>query len=134
MFFSWPELVDSPEQVHQIPTAALAYLGDAVYELYVRSHYIWPPKKSHHYHQAVVAQVRAEQQAVHLQFLLPHLSREELDLLRRGRNIANQRPRRLSPEVYQQATGLETLIGYLYLTDSQRLVELLALLNFEHDS
>jgi ribonuclease III family protein len=47
---------------------------------------------------------------------------------RRGRNAANGRPRRLDPEVYQQATSFETLIGYLYITNPQRLAELLSLL------
>jgi ribonuclease-3 family protein len=45
--------------------------------------------------------------------------------LRRGRNATARIPRRLDPEIYQQATSLETLIGYLYLTNPQRLTQLL---------
>ncbi len=120
-----------PNQVPQLSPAALAYLGDAVYELYVRSKFLFPPKRSHVYHQQVVAQVRAEAQSSHLQQLLPHLTSAELDTSRRGRNAANGRPRRLDPEVYQQATSFETLIGYLYITNPQRLAELLALLQFD---
>jgi ribonuclease III family protein len=119
-----------PNQVPQLSPAALAYLGDAVYELYVRSKFLFPPKRSHVYHQQVVAQVRAEAQSSHLQLLSPHLTAAELDVSRRGRNAAHGRPRRLDPEVYQQATSFETLIGYLYITNPQRLAELLALLQF----
>jgi ribonuclease-3 family protein len=78
-----------------------------------------------------VAQVRAEAQAQHLRTLTPHLTSTELEILRRGRNAATGRPKRLDAEIYQQATSLETLIGYLYLTDPQRLTLLLAQLQLE---
>jgi ribonuclease-3 family protein len=90
-----------------------------------------PPKRSHVYHQQVVAQVRAEAQSTNLQLLLPHLTSAELDVSRRGRNAASGRPRRLDPEIYQQATSFETLIGYLYITNPARLAQLLALLQFD---
>lgn len=130
---SWQQLNNAihPNQVPQLSPAALAYLGDAVYELHVRTRFLFPPKRSHAYHQQVVAHVRAEAQSSHLQLLLPHLTSVELDAIRRGRNAAHGRPRRLDPEVYQQATSFETLIGYLYITDPQRLSELLALLQFD---
>ncbi len=118
-------------QLQQISPTALAYLGDAVYELYVRSRYLLPPKRSQTHHRLVVAQVRAETQAHHLRELTPHLNNTELEIVRRGRNAATKRPRRVDPEIYQQATSLETLIGYLYLTDSQRLTELLLELKLE---
>ncbi len=117
--------------IPQLSPAAWAYLGDAVYELHVRSKFLLPPKRSHVYHQQVVAQVRAEAQSQQLQLLSPHLTSAELDVSRRGRNAATGRPRRLDPEVYQQATSFETLIGYLYITNPQRLAELLALLQFD---
>jgi ribonuclease III family protein len=131
---SWQQLntlAVHPTQVSQLSPAALAYLGDAVYELHVRTRFLFPPKRSHVYHQQVVAQVRAEAQSSHLQLLSPHLTSAELDVTRRGRNATHGRPRRLDPEVYQQATSFETLIGYLYITNPQRLSELLALLHFD---
>jgi ribonuclease-3 family protein len=106
-------------------------LGDAVYELYVRSRYLVPPKRLQTYHHQVVDQVRAETQARHLQSLQVHLNSAELEILKRGRNAATGRPRRLDPQVYQQATSLETLMGYLYLTDPARLAELLAQLELD---
>lgn len=96
-----------------------------MYELYIRSFYLLPPKRSHAYHDMVVAQVRAESQAKALRSLEPHLTNTELEILRRGRNAAAGRPKRLDPEIYQQASSLETLMGYLYLTDPQRLTQLL---------
>ena len=120
-----------PDRVPQLSPAALAYLGDAVYELFVRTKFLLPPKRAHVYHQQVVAQVRAEAQSSHLQLIWSHLSAAELDVIRRGRNAASGRPRRLDPEVYQQATSFETLIGYLYITNPPRLWELLALLDLD---
>ncbi|MFN6534776.1 MAG: Mini-ribonuclease 3 [Nostoc sp. EkiNYC01] len=118
-------------QVQQISPAALAYLGDAIYEVYVRIFYLLPLQRTDTYHRLVVAQVRAETQALHLRSLTPHLRDTELEIVRRGRNAATGRPKRLDPEIYQQATSLETLIGYLYLTDYQRLTELLEILHLE---
>ena len=118
--------VVSLTQIQQLSPASLAYLGDAVYELYVRTCYLLPPKRLKDYHQQVVAQVRAETQAATLQSLTPYLTDNELEILRRGRNAATGSPRRLAPEIYQQATSLETLLGYLYLTDPHRLTQLLA--------
>lgn len=121
----------TPAQVQQLSPNALAYLGDTVYELWVRMAYLFPPKKAHAYHQQVVAQVRAEAQVLALQRLLPDLTAAEQDILRRGRNASGQGPKRLEPELYQQASSLETLIGYLYLTNPERLFELLAKLALE---
>jgi ribonuclease-3 family protein len=117
--------------IQQLPPAALAYLGDAVYELYVRRFYLLPPKRLQSYHGQVVAQVRAERQADHLRSLTPSLTEAELSLLKRGRNAATGHPKRVDPSIYQQATSLETLIGYLYLTNPQRLAQLLAQLELD---
>ncbi|MEA5535755.1 Mini-ribonuclease 3 [Crocosphaera sp. XPORK-15E] len=111
--------------VRQLSPAFLAYIGDAVYELYVRTHYLLPPRRLADYHNQVVSLVRAETQAALLQRLIPNLTEAEQEIVRRGRNAASGCPRRLSPSLYQQATSLETLIGYLYLHDSQRLNQLL---------
>ncbi len=119
----------SVAQIQQLSPSALAYLGDAVYELHVRRFYLLPPQRMESYHRQVVAEVRAETQAEKLRSLMPHLTDIELDMVRRGRNAVTSRPKRLEPEIYQQATSLETLIGYLYLTDRSRLSELLQKLN-----
>ena len=113
------------DKIEQISPVSLAYLGDAIYELYIRSQLLLPPKRISSYHGQVVAQVRAETQAKYLQCLEPYLTESEHKIVLRGRNAATSRPKRLDPKVYQQATSLETLIGYLYLKDPDRLAELL---------
>ncbi|MBF2035403.1 MAG: ribonuclease III [Leptolyngbyaceae cyanobacterium T60_A2020_046] len=115
----------SEVQLREISPLALAYLGDAVYELFVRCRFLLPPKRIRAYHHQVVSHVRAEQQAAHLQVLQPYLTAAEHDVLRRGRNAAPNRKSRGSAIAYQQATSLEALVGYLYLTDPPRLMELL---------
>ena len=112
-------------QIQQVSPAALAYIGDAVYELYIRTNYLLPPKSAYAYHQLVVAQVRAETQALQLTSLTAYLTPTELEIVRRGRNAANRPPKRVEAEVYGRATSLETLIGYLYLTNFPRLSQLL---------
>ncbi|HEY9740943.1 MAG TPA: ribonuclease III domain-containing protein [Coleofasciculaceae cyanobacterium] len=122
---------NSNSRIQQVSPASLAYLGDAVYELYIRTCYLLPPRRLRDYHHQVVAQVRAESQAKHLRSLKPYLTEPEIEILRRGRNAVTGCPQRLDPATYQQATSLETLMGYLYLTDPQRLTQLLAHLEIE---
>lgn len=121
----------SESQLQCLSPLALAYIGDAVYELFVRSQQLMPPKRLNAYHREVVRHVRAEQQAHYLELLKPHLSEAEVDITRRGRNAASGRSQRASIYDYQQATGLEALVGYLYLKDSQRLLEVLSYLPLE---
>ncbi|MEO1341951.1 MAG: ribonuclease III domain-containing protein [Cyanobacteria bacterium J06635_13] len=126
-----PTLANQSVQIERLSPIALAYIGDAVFELYVRTKFLMPPKRMASYHSQVVTQVRAESQAIHLSSLLPDLSDAEKEILRRGRNACVAKPRRLDRQTYQQATGLEALIGYLHLTNPQRLAELLAKLDFD---
>ena len=118
-------------EIERLSPIALAYIGDAVFELYVRTKLLMPPKRMASYHSQVVTQVRAESQATHLTLLLPDLTDSEKEILRRGRNACINKPRRIDRQTYQKATGLEALIGYLHLTDPQRLQELLSKLNFD---
>jgi ribonuclease III family protein len=119
--------------VQTLSPSALAYVGDAVYELYFRTHYLFPPTRIRDYHQRVVSCVRAETQAAFAKILLPHLSSEEIRIFKQGRNAATGHPKRIRLEVYQHATGLETLVGYLYLTDRDRLQEILKYFSFDED-
>lgn len=123
-----PPLNLTAGQLRQLSPVALAYLGDAVYELYMRTQYLLPRRRINAYHQQVVEQVNAERQAECLQRISHHLTEHELDVVRRGRNAAPKRPNRSNPEAYQQSTALEALIGYLYLTDLDRLEQLMNLI------
>lgn len=119
----------TPSEINQLSPVALAYIGDSVYELYVRCHHLFPPKRIHDFHYQVVETVRAEQQASYLEdYLLSRLTDDELDVIRRGRNASPRPSRKMSAKVYQQSTGFEALLGYLYLTNPDRLWSLLDLL------
>lgn len=118
----------APVDIQRLSPAGLAYLGDAVYELFIRSRCLLPPSRLRDYHQQVVACVRAEAQADCLRSLLPHLLPPELEIVRQGRNAASAGPKRVDPELYQLATGLEALLGFLYLTDPPRLGQIFQLL------
>lgn len=119
------QLKISASSLPEISPVAFAYIGDAVYELYIRCYYLFPPRKIADYHQKVVQQVRAETQARHLQNLQPFLTELEKSWVRRGGNSVHKSPRRLPLHTYKQATGLETLLGYLYVANPQRLEFLL---------
>ena len=113
--------------IKRLSPAALAYLGDAVYELHVRHLSIDPPRRTRDYHQAVVRRVRATAQAGVLAEIAHSLSPEEQAIVQRGKNQCGRPPRNVEPHIYRQASGFESLVGYLYLTDAQRLTELLTL-------
>ncbi len=103
----------------------LAWLGDAVWELHQRLRRCNQPGRSHDLHGQVVAAVRADAQAEALGRLEALLLPAEVDLVRRGRNRAGRGPRQGDAAAYGLATGFETLLGWLFLHDPPRLVELL---------
>ena len=103
----------------------LAWLGDAVWELHQRLRRCRRAGRAQDLHREVVAAVRADSQAEALARLEPWLRDAELDLVRRGRNRAGRGPRQGDAAAYGQATGFETLLGWLFLHDPPRLVELL---------
>lgn len=103
----------------------LAWLGDAVWELHQRLQRCQAPGRPADLHNRVLAQVKAGGQALALNQLRPHLRPEEVDMVRRGRNRAGRGPRPQEASLYGQATGFETMVGWLFLQDPRRLAELL---------
>ncbi|MBM5818441.1 MAG: ribonuclease III [Cyanobacteria bacterium K_Offshore_surface_m2_239] len=103
----------------------LAWLGDAVWELHQRLRHCRQPGRPASLHRAVVAAVEASAQAQALLRLEPLLEEQERDLVRRGRNSASSAGRRSDPATYGQATGFETMLGWLFLQNPRRLAELL---------
>ena len=100
-----------------ISSLGLAHLGDAVFELMVRSKLCLEGKATAKgLHSATVRYVAAPAQARMAQRILPMLSEEETDVFRRGRNASpHSVPQNASREEYQTATALEALFGWLYL-------------------
>ncbi|XP_016498092.1 uncharacterized protein LOC107816863 [Nicotiana tabacum] len=115
--------------------ASLAYIGDCIFELYARRHFLLPPLSIEEYNDRVMAVVRCEAQDAMLQKLINGniLSEEERGVLRWGKNIVSGKTRtkkRAGVAVYNRASSLETLVGYLYLTNVQRLDVIMLKLGF----
>jgi len=140
--------------VMQMSTSSLAYIGDAVFELFIRSRYVWPMKKSSNLQKVVVNKVRAETQSYLYQKIRTNFqfTPEEKSIVSRGRNSAATGKRRSSgpkrfysvqqrnsngggggPEVYQEATALEALVGYTYLKNPTRCFDILNFVSNELD-
>ena len=117
------------ETIGAISNLGLAHLGDAVYELMVRSWLCLHGKATAKgLHRAAVHYVAAPAQAERAERILPLLTQEEQDVFRRGRNASpHSIPQNASREEYQTATALEALFGWLYLKGrNDRLNELFA--------
>ena len=107
----------SPDEIRGISSIGLAHLGDAVYELLVRTYLCAHGKATGKgLHRATVELVCAPKQAALSQKILPLLTKEESAVFKRGRNAnVNSIPTHASRGEYQQATALEALFGWLYL-------------------
>lgn len=106
---------------------SLAYVGDAVYELMVRTWLCTGACRTNgDLHQAAVRYVSAPAQAAFMEKLLPLLTEEETAVYKRGRNArVNTIPLHATPGQYHAATGFEALFGYLWVTGQhQRLCTL----------
>lgn len=116
----------------------LAYMGDAVYELHVRTQLMTADLPVERLHTAKVSRVRASAQATALRGLLPGLTEDEADVVRRARNLKSNVPKNVSVADYRYSTAFEALLGMLYLQGaSERLDEILratdALLETSHE-
>ena len=106
----------------------LAYIGDAIFELAVRTVLVerknTQPEKLH---KAATKIVKAETQALMIEALKEDLTDEELTVYKRGRNAkAVTRAKNATMSEYRRATGFEALMGYLYLKgDMERMVKLI---------
>lgn len=104
----------------------LAYLGDTVYDLFVRRHLLAQGGKVRELHARAIRLVCAHAQAEAFARIEGLLSPEEADVARRARNAHQSPPRNADPGEYHRATSFEALIGYLYcMGREQRIQELL---------
>lgn len=105
-----------------------AYIGDAVYELYIREHFVnTTTLKPHKLHRESIKYVKAKAQADTLNKIKDELTEKELEIVRRTRNTQNHHiAKNASLKEYMYATAFEGLIGYLYLDkQEERLKEIL---------
>jgi ribonuclease-3 family protein len=105
-------------ELSDITTPALAYLGDSVLEVCVRTYLVTERglSTSAHLNKASLDFVRASAQSEAVERMEPYLSEAEASVYRRGRNMGHGNvPKSASPAEYRRATGMETLFGYLHL-------------------
>lgn len=124
-----------PDQIRGISSIGLAHMGDAVYELLVRT-WLCAHRKAtgKGLHRATVALVCAPKQAELAQRILPLLTEEEQAVFRRGRNAnVHSIPAHASRAQYQQATALEALLGWLHLSGRHDRVEQLFAVMMEEE-
>lgn len=116
------------EEVKLMPPLVWAYIGDCVYELFIRMQLVNTTKLNpHKLHIEAIKHVKAKSQAETLNRIYDELSEEEKNIVRRGRNAQNHHlPKNAELADYTYATAFEALIGYLYLTkQDERLKEIL---------
>lgn len=118
------------QELNSYSPLVLAYLGDCVYELVVRTVLVGQSNcQVSKLHKKATAYVMARAQADLITAVLEELTEEEMDVYRRGRNAKSHTvPKNASLGDYRKATGMEAVIGYLYLKkDMERAMELIKL-------
>lgn len=118
----------TPKQPNQLNGAALAYLGDAIYETYVRRFVLAKGLTSPNLlHRAAVPYVEASGQAHAMREWVArgdYLTEQEYNVYKRGRNFkTNTRAKNASLQDYRQATGFEALLGWLYLQEEEERIK-----------
>lgn len=115
-------------QAKQFNPVVLAFLGDAVYSLYVRQRLLTTGEgKPSEFQRAAANLVSAHGQSSFLERILPLLTEEEIELFRRGKNAKKTtKSKSASALEYNRSTGFEAVLGFLYLVgDEARITELL---------
>lgn len=127
MFDDLREKTYTRAELMQMKPLVLAFVGDCVYELYIRNYLISEKYRDvNELHRKSVFFVKAKAQAYILRALEPELNDEERGIVRRGRNAhPHTVPKNAEVADYRQATAYEALIGYLYLSGSARLAAIL---------
>lgn len=116
----------TPKKASQYSPLALAYIGDAVYEVYTRTRVIseHSDMPAYRLHRMTVEYVKAHAQSNSIAALEDKLSEKELAVYKRGRNAKSATvPKNADLTEYRRATGFEALIGYLYLNEERERLE-----------
>ena len=121
-------IVKDETEINMMSPLTWAYVGDSVYELYIRTNLVNNTKlKPHKLHIESIKYVKAKAQADILKRIEDSLTEAEKDIVRRARNAENHHlPKNADPADYMYSTAFEGLIGFLYLTkQDERLKEIL---------
>ena len=102
-----------------------AYIGDAVWELYIRKLAVKKTQIQSAMHKLSTKYVCASFQAEIVNYIVPFLKEDEIDIQHRGRNLKITINKKNNPQMHSLATSFEVLIGYLYLVNKTRLDEIL---------
>lgn len=124
------------KRINEMAPLTWAYVGDAVYELYIRENLVNHTKlKPHKLHIESIKYVKASAQAQTLKKIEEMLTEEEREIVRRTRNTKNHHlPKNANVNDYMYATAFEGLIGYLYLSKKEeRLKEILSKTTMEEN-
>ncbi len=105
-----------------------AYIGDCVWELFIRELVIKKEQKQKAMHNLSTKYVCAQAQANFLELILEKLTKDELEIQKRGRNLKISINKKNNPKIHALATSFEVLIGYFYLNNKERLNEILNLI------
>ncbi|MDR7871426.1 MAG: ribonuclease III domain-containing protein [Tissierellaceae bacterium] len=106
------------EDIAMLSPLQLAYIGDAVYELMVRTYIMDKDLNVNQLHKKATKYVKANAQSEIVHYLEETLTEDEKQIVKRGRNAkTNTSPKNSSMIDYKYATGFESLFGYLYLTE-----------------
>ena len=112
----------SKDDVNALNILSLAYIGDSIWEVYVRNYVISKNKysKVNKLHRESINLVKAKVQADMIKSLKENnmLDDDILSVVMRGRNSANNPPKNANVQDYNYATGFEAMIGYLYITEN----------------
>ena len=121
--------------MEELNLKSYAYIGDAVWELFVRELTVIQTQNAKELHKLTTEYVKASSQQELLQKIESLLTEEEKELERRGRNISVPIARKSSQSSYRQATAFEVLIGWWYKKDKSRLSDIEKVLkeNLEKD-
>ena len=117
------------QQALQISPVTLAFVGDAVYSLYVRERLtLLHGGKAADLQRVASQTVSAQGQSVFLDKLLPLFTEEEMDVFRRGKNAKKATKSKSASNLeYSRSTGFEAVLGYVYFTGrTERITELLS--------
>ena len=109
------------KQIYELNAIKLAYMGDSVFSLYIRQHFIInTDKKNADLNKCVNNIVCATNQAKLMEVVAPMLNEAELEIVNRAKNLHfNNIAKNSTPEDYTKATEFEALLGYLYLTNQE---------------